>query len=408
MSEQAELSDYGGGITEDDDDSHPRWHEITGFAVFVLSVVLNFWGWLGGGLLAVPSIPQNVALFNLSVIAIAMYFPLREHDIRLGHWGHQWFLLLISAGMISYFVTYPQINPAAVNIFFGGWIIMWYGLYKKWIGLSLELFAVFMLLGGIFSGIYVAAPHMPEGRAQTAAMGIRGAMDATVVPVAASLGDVIWNCVMVEDFYSFFLEPLTDEFPFIPESPGDTEACQQRITDLASDLQDLFLSFPGGQYAWDAAVYVSQRSFDYASGMACIGGQGGLSGIAYEHPANEYDPEDQEDTEEPYGDVQSCFVDEEGEDGEETDDTSVSISSCSVSGGDAEVTYSTPPDEVVASDYTVTGPDGSDIGVTGASGTPSTGSVTLSLDSIDTSTLSTGDPLSISGPGGSCTADYSE
>jgi hypothetical protein len=386
---------------------HRRKHELFGGIAVAFSMLFLFWGWGDG------TIPQNTALFNISLIALAMYFPIREHDLLGGHWSTLYGSFLLIGAIISWFVTYPEVNPAVVNIVFGGWVIYWYGYYGRRVTLPAELFAVFMLLGGLFSGIYLAAPHMPPGRAQNAAMGVRSVMDATVVPVVTAVGNVIWDCTINEDTYQYW-EPLIEEIPGFSASPGDPSLCRQRIAELATNIKNFLLSFPGGQYIWEAGVYVTDRAFQYAGGMACIGGQGGLSGIAYQNPAAQYDPENPNapggEQEPPYGDIQSCFqTDGEAPDaGADGDESGITLETLAVEqrpgSAGATITFSGEYATASASDFSASGPDGS-LAVTSAF-KQGAGTVVVTMDNGG---ISPGDSITVSWNGvGSCSDTYAQ
>lgn len=394
---------------------HAKFHELVGLAVAILSVILLVaYGFDNPG-------RWNQVLFNISLLAVAFYWPFKDYF----RWHQEpmaelyWVFLLAASMLVSLLLVGAGVedslsqaffNPATMN-FIAGWFLVWtHSGYMRAESALGKLAWVGMMTVAAFTIIYLFAPHMP-GEVGNAAMNVRNTMDATVIPLLNSAGGLIWQCTTTEEVI-----PQDDPIPGLVETEdlppaGDPEACMQRIETFADNVQQFFLSIPGGEYLWQAAVYVTDRAFTYVNGMACIGGKGGLSGIAYENDAST-EQSDDSSSPLPHQDVRGCFVSDDGSDTSGTDsdgpDSSISMQSLEVSerpsGAEAAISFSGDYPQASQSDFSASGPGG---GLTVTS-VFKRGSGTVVV-TTDKSGLSSGDDVTVTWSGvGSCSDAYAD
>lgn len=401
---------------------HAKAHELIGAAVAILSIVLL----MAFGFEHPDA--WNQVLFNVSIIVIAFYWPLKDYfRYHKGPVEHiYWIVLVAISALVSAFLAGIGVepsfadafwNPATINFLIGATFVMIQAGFDSAESIWGKLVWGLLMIAFVMTAIYTAAPHMPAGPAQDAAMGVRSVMDATVVPLVVGTGEVTWTCVgsiqltygseeyTVGQMWEETFDPNTMDvnnpvvrwLVNIPPG-GEPGACQQRIARFASVLEGI-IPAP----LWDILSYLTGKVFGYVNGMACIGGQGGFSSVFFNHPGIQDPSVDREDT--GSNDVKNCFVSEDTSDDDPGGDNSQmpNLHSLKVDGGRATLSLSAPyPEDATTTGWDMSGPS-AQVLLDGADKNGRTYNLYF-----DGGELSSGDEVIVSGPVGSCSDTYGD
>lgn len=352
--------------------THQRLHEILGFVIAVLSIVLLLLGGFMG------EIDWTTVSFNVSIVLVALVFPIKEHDKIHRRWGYAYivFLLLVAAGtwlignfvptiILGFGMVFLLVNEKMGGATSAKETLFWFGV----------LVVAFLLIN------YAIPWGQVGGPVGTVGGEIKQNVSVPLVNLGFEFLDLARTCVL-----------------------EDTEGCINAINAFIDSVV-AFLEQILPEPILELLFYMTERGMSYVHNMQCLGQEGGLSGIAFQT-----DPETTEEA--PTQKVADCI--QEGPGNSTTEDGgNLAYESVQVSGTSATLTFSNQLDRTQSigrSAFSVSP------GSVGSEGSLSGNQITISLD--DMSSVEEGDDVTvtitstITGQDGgtvssaSCTAPY--
>lgn len=333
------------GKWDRDSGKHLKFHIMVGFAVAIIAVFLLVIHGLTTG-------SWNQVLFNISLILVALLLPLHEHDVAHASILNMYWAVLLGAAVGSFFVSGTWFNPATLNMIFGGLFVMALQAQKSTDSYAEKALWMVVFIALLFYAIWVIPwAQVPAGPVQDAGMTAKAGLQPLANLVIA-IGDALEYCVR------------------------DPSSCAERIQELWDALIQFLMTIPGGQLVVDLLVYLSERGLFYSNTLNCIGGKGGLSGIAYDT-----DPSDPDATP-PYQEAEECFQGDEGpsEGGDGDPGGGLVWQQLEVRSGTAVLTFDKTIDGSsvsAANDFSISDPAGS-MGISGGSASGSTVRLSIS------------------------------